>query len=138
MEFEAFELNNIVVEGGETKWPTHCRNCRSVYPKELRGRITRLVTCENKDFLKAVSMSFLEIGITRYCCINNYKPSMTKNNIPKIVREHFREIRSQVFIDKTMTDWMDIKWDNDEVIPKNIAVDMISPVVDNSLSLFDL
>ena len=140
MEFELSELSKTDIEEGGIEWPGHCRNCQAIYVKELKGMVTRMIVYENKDLLKAITMSFLELGITRYCCINNYKPrKMSKRELPKVVKDIFCEIRPQVFIDKTMMDWMDIKWDDDV---ENTVIEnknnMSKNSMDVTVSLFDL
>lgn len=136
MEFEKFEVGKKDIETEEVEWPVQCRNCQKIYPKELKGMVSKRV-CENVDFLKAVSTSFLEIGIARYCCINNYRPRVIQKNSCALVSEYFVEIRSRVFIDKTMTDWLDIRWEDDD-IEEEFVEEVTKPNIENTVSLFDL
>lgn len=140
MEFEKFEVSKTDIEKGEVEWPVHCRNCQNIYPREIKTGVSRLIF-ENVDFLKAVTTSFLDIGITRYCCINNYRPRVVHVESGKLVAEYFVEIRARVYVDRTMTDWMDIRWEDDEdgVDKEDISDISNNPLVaDNSISLFDL
>lgn len=134
MEFETFE-ENIVCDGDGVKWPERCRNCQDVYSGELKTQVTRLVRSGDMTLLKAVSTTLLDNGITKYCCLNNFKPKTETVNVPGVVREMFVEIRPRVLIDKTMADWIDITWDCDNYEENVKDIKRIQP---EELSLFEL
>jgi hypothetical protein len=134
MEFETFESE--IVFGSEVRWPERCRNCQGIYPGELKSEVTRLVKTSDVTLLKAVSSTLLKNGITKYCCLNNFKPQCEKRYIPNIVREIFVEISPQVYVDKTMSDWLDIKWDCDDIVPEEVKV--VKNTISGEISLFDL
>lgn len=131
MEFQLSDTSKYDLKCGKTEWTSKCRNCQYLYPKDLKDVVTRFVVRDDIPMIKAVTRACLENGITKYCCINNFKVKCIKDDIPNIVRETFFEIRPSVFIDKTMTDWMDITWDDNVRIEDNTNHD-------NSISLFDL
>lgn len=135
MEFESFEANYLKGDAG--KWPVVCRNCQAIYPKELRGMVVKRLD-DRMTLLKAVSTSCLEIGMNRYCCINNYKPKIKENEVPKIVKDMFIEIRPDVYVDKTMSEWLDITWEEDKKFTNKQENIEMPCKTDNAISLFDL
>ena len=140
MEFELTDIIKSDFDCGEVDWPERCRNCQYVFPKEMRVTVTKKVSYEDKNIMKAVSETFLESGINRYCCINNFRPNIIRNFVPNIVKDTFNEIYPGVYVDKSMIDWMDIRWDDDddEEIDKPIIKEDKIVAVNNTVSLFDL
>lgn len=138
MEFQLSEVSRCDFECGEVEWSVKCRNCQDVYPKDLKDRVKRRILEDNMTILKAITISCLEYGIKKYCCINNFKAVVKKEGVPQVVKDMFVELRSGVYIDKTMIDWMDITWDDDEDRTCHKINEITTINHDNGVSLFDL
>ena len=114
---ESFET---IVENIDTcKWPTECRNCGWAYPNELKRIVSgRLRTEGSKsDLLKIVSSCLLAIDCSRYCCINNYRPTLhqTGSQVNKLFDPNrYVVIRKNIIVERGMTGWLDITWDDDD------------------------
>lgn len=98
-------------------WPRECRNCGWGYPIELKREVTTKIqqTCGEVEFLKIVSEKVIGLGCTRYCCINNYRPTIPESQSKRLFgEERYTVIRQNVVIENGLVDWLDISWDDDD------------------------